>query len=303
MSDSTLSNAQALFFEQALPRCLLSIGRYRIELLNWGRIVPHQWYNQDHSHSFFELCYVHEGMGEYLFKGERHAAQPGDLLIAYPGEEHSLRADAENPFGVYCASFGVYSGGSEREGELPELSGLVERFLAATVRVAQVPKLDAVCRLISDEILQQEPGYELSLPGLFTKFFFGVLNATGGGVSAPRGAPAHRLHPQELRLRKAVLYIENNYHTALRVKDVADRMFISQRQANRMFQQAFGMPVMHYIQDFRLKVAKQMLDNTGRPIKEVAWACGYPNERNFMTLFRKQTGQTANEFRRRRSES
>ena len=34
-----------------------------------------------------------------------------------------------------------------------------------------------------------------------------------------------------------------------------------------------------------------------RPIKEIAALCGYPNERNFMTMFRRQVGQTAKTFR------
>jgi AraC-like DNA-binding protein/mannose-6-phosphate isomerase-like protein (cupin superfamily) len=292
---------RAFFFEQALPRCVINAGRYEAELLNWGRMAPHYWHNQNHAHSFFELCFVCQGSGRYTLSGQRKNVTRGDLLIAHPGEEHCLHADEKEPLGIYCASFGVYSGAVEAVGPHAELSRMVAKFLESGVRVVRAPKLEGICQMISGEVLEQEAGFELSLTGLFTKFFFSVVNACSGGTHALRATPAHRAHPQDLRLRQAVIHIENNFQSPLQVSDIATCLCISQRQANRMFQQSFGMPVMRYIQTYRLKMAKQMLDNTSRPIKEIAWACGYPNERNFMTLFRRHAGLTANQFRHARN--
>jgi AraC-like DNA-binding protein len=291
------NNDKAFFFHQALPKSLIHIGRYNAELLNWGRMAPHYWHNQDHAHSFFELCFVSQGSGKYTIKGQRQSVVRGDLLIAHPGEEHCLHADSKAPLGIYCASFGVYSGASAGGGAQTELSDMVRTFVETKKRLVSAPKFEGICRMISEEIVEQGPGFEFSLPGLFTKFFFAVVNAFCGGKHTPLETPAHRDHPQDLRLHQAVLHIENNFHSPLQVRDIAACMCISQRQANRMFRQSFGIPVMRYIQGYRLKMAKQMLDNTSRPIKEIAALCGYPNERNFMTMFRRQVGQTAKTFR------
>ena len=288
---------KAFFFEQALPRSLIQVGRHTVELLNWGRMAPHYWHNQNHAHSFFELCFVSQGAGKYTIKGQRQSVVRGDLLIAHPGEEHGLHADLKAPLGIYCASFGIYSGAGAGGGAEAELSDMVRTFIATKKRLVSVPKFEGICRMISEEIVEQGPGFEFSLPGLFTKFFFAVVNAFCGGKHMPLEPPAHRDHPQDLRLRQAVLHIENHFHAPLQVRDIAECMCISQRQANRMFEQALGLPVMKYIQDYRLKMAKQMLDNTSRPIKEIAWKCGYPNERNFMTMFRREVGHTAKHFR------
>ena len=295
------TDSRIFFFDQALPRCVINTGRYDAELLNWGRMAPHYWHNQSHAHSFFEVCFVAQGAGRSMLSGEWKGVTRGDLLIAFPGEEHCLHADVKAPLGVYCASFGVYSGAVEAGLTHAELSRMVARFLESKERVVRAPKLESICQMISSEVLEQEAGFELSLAGLFTKFFFAVVNAFSGGTHALRGTPAHRAHPHDQRLRQAVIHIENHFHSSLQVSDIAACMCISQRQANRMFQLSFGMPVMRYIQTYRLKMAKQMLDNISRPIKEIAWACGYPNERNFMTLFRRQEGITANQFRHARA--
>ena len=288
---------RAFFFDQALPPCVIKVGRYSVELLNWGRIAPHRWQNPVHSHSFFELCYISQGAGRYTFKGQRQRVSRGDLVIAYPGEEHSLKAEPGNPLGIYCASLGIYSGSGQAEGSQVELSAMIQRFLESGKRMVRNPQFEAIGRMVSAEVLEQELGYELSLAGLFTKMFFNLLNAFCRVAHAPHGVPVHRAHPQDSRLRKAVLMVENHFHSPLQVGAIAGCMCVSERQANRLFRQFFGMPVMKFIQDYRLKMARQMLDNTSRPIKEIAWACGYPNERNFMTVFRRHAGVTATRFR------
>ena len=298
----TRTNRQRIFFfDQALPSCLIPVGRHSVELMNWGRIAPHRWQNLAHSHSFYELCYISQGRGAYTFKGERRMIAKGDLVVAFPGEEHRLQSDSRDPMGIYCASFGIYPGQEPGAGRQEALSELIQRFKTTDRRVVRLQKFEGICRLISEEVLEQPRGYEVVLPGLFAKFLFDLLNAYCTGARAHEGVPAHRTHPEDMRLQKAVLYIENHFQDPLRVKDVAECLCVSTRQANRLFIQAFGMPVMRHVKDYRLRMAKQMLDNTSRPIKEIAWACGYPNERNFMTLFRRQMGMTARTFRHART--
>lgn len=285
-------------FELALPRCLVELGSFGVELFNWGKVEAHQWSNPRHSHAFYELCLVYQGKGFYQINGEDVFVSAGDLLLAAPGDYHNLRTEKENSLGIYCVSLGIYPG--FKPDNANELCNLVRNFIESSERVLPAPGLERVCELISEDVVLRRLGFELSLKGLFARFVLDVIN-----IWAPRHLPAgnyvpRRENPEQLRFQKALQYIENNYQREITLDSVAEKMYVSPRQANRLFRTVTGMPVMCFIRDYRMKVAMQMLDSTSRPIKEVAWACGYPNERNFMTRFRKHTGFTAQEFRNKR---
>ena len=59
------------------------------------------------------------------------------------------------------------------------------------------------------------------------------------------------------------------------------------------------MTVHSYVQELKLAAAKQLLADTNRSIKDIAYSMGFAHPTGFIAAFRKLSGETPGGFRRR----
>ena len=100
-----------------------------------------------------------------------------------------------------------------------------------------------------------------------------------------------------VKLATAVAYIEKNYCNAISLADLAHMTGYSERQFHRLFQSAFSMAPSMYITNLRLQRAQLLLKNSGQPIGEISWSCGYSDQNYFSRIFKKYTGLTPTEYK------
>lgn len=80
--------------------------------------------------------------------------------------------------------------------------------------------------------------------------------------------------------------------------ELADICKLSTRQLRRGFRASHGCSVNDYLAQVRIEAAKRRLF-TKAPLKEIAESLGYSSQANFAGAFRRATGSTPNEFRKR----
>jgi AraC-like DNA-binding protein len=76
---------------------------------------------------------------------------------------------------------------------------------------------------------------------------------------------------------------------------------LSSTYLHGLFTRALGLTPRELLTRLRLAKARELLVATSLPGAEVARECGFENVPYFFTLFRRQTGLTPGEFRRRNS--
>lgn len=67
----------------------------------------------------------------------------------------------------------------------------------------------------------------------------------------------------------------------------------------RTFKKVTGISPIEYIQQFRIVKAAERLLHTNQSIKEISTAVGIENPEYFATLFKKKTGFTPTEYRKK----
>ncbi len=80
---------------------------------------------------------------------------------------------------------------------------------------------------------------------------------------------------------------------------LAARLHLSARTLHRQLKEE-GASLQALKDEVRLGRARELLLRTERPIKQVAQAAGFRNEKSFIRAFRNWTGQSPAEFRRTR---
>lgn len=74
---------------------------------------------------------------------------------------------------------------------------------------------------------------------------------------------------------------------------------ISVSHLQKLFKQVYGVPVYHYIKEYRLEQAAVELVRSDRPVTQIAQDAGYDNASKFSECFKKRYGVTPTQYRAR----
>ena len=102
---------------------------------------------------------------------------------------------------------------------------------------------------------------------------------------------------QQLSVRVQQVLRMPNAHLAA-AEDLAEGFNISTRTLHRQLSKE-GASLRDLKQKARLEKAKQALARTAQPVKRVAFAAGFRNEKAFARAFKQWTGETPSQFRAR----
>jgi AraC-like DNA-binding protein len=90
-------------------------------------------------------------------------------------------------------------------------------------------------------------------------------------------------------------YIDELFHTPIRVKDLADMCGISSRRYSDLFKQRTGKTVVNYLNHKRISYAQERLRESGQ-IMYAALAAGFREPTHFYRIFKKTTGMTPGQY-------
>ena len=99
-------------------------------------------------------------------------------------------------------------------------------------------------------------------------------------------------------LKKAVTYIENNYHNAIALGNIVKVAFLSHSSLTQLFRKEIGMTPIEYVWHYRIVVAEKLLACTNLPVHEIASECGFKTAQHFSRKFEEVCGCTPTVFRK-----
>lgn len=100
---------------------------------------------------------------------------------------------------------------------------------------------------------------------------------------------------------RIVRYIEENLCTeALCAQGVADYFQISVSSVSREMKKETGMGFLDYVHSRRIAMARELLDQGNRSVKDTAREVGYSGSLAFSRAFRKYEGTTPGAYRNRK---
>jgi transcriptional regulator GlxA family with amidase domain len=94
-------------------------------------------------------------------------------------------------------------------------------------------------------------------------------------------------------------WIGANVAVASPVEQMVEQSGLTARTFKRRFAAATGQTPIAYVQRLRVERAKRRLERSGDSIEEISWAVGYEDPASFRRLFKRLTGLTPGDYRRR----
>ncbi len=105
-------------------------------------------------------------------------------------------------------------------------------------------------------------------------------------------------HDDDL-IKQAQVFIENNFEERINIDKIARMVNISNRNFLRRFKKATSNTPIVYIQRVKIEAAKKKLESSTLNIQEVMYGVGYSDEKAFRNTFKKYTGLSPFEYRRK----
>ena len=103
------------------------------------------------------------------------------------------------------------------------------------------------------------------------------------------------------RLLQIDNYIRANYRSAISLKDLAEKLYLSNGYLSRFFKKNYGMSFADYLTNVRLHHAVDQLLYTDTPITRIVYDNGFASVAIFNKAFKKEYGETPSSVRKRAS--
>lgn len=96
----------------------------------------------------------------------------------------------------------------------------------------------------------------------------------------------------------AVRYIQKNFRKDIKMKDVSDSVWLSEKYFSHLFHKVMGCTFSQYLISIRLRNACHMLVHANDSVTEISRDSGFNNVKHFQRTFKKHFGVTPLEYRR-----
>lgn len=109
--------------------------------------------------------------------------------------------------------------------------------------------------------------------------------------------------PQNIAVRKAMLFIHNKYDTALDLKKIAEHVHLHPNYLCSLFKEQTGMTVHQYLTKKRVDAAIYLLQDSNLPVEVIAEKTGFGSRCLFFRHFRQITGTTPHAYRKQHTQT
>ena len=98
---------------------------------------------------------------------------------------------------------------------------------------------------------------------------------------------------------KVLVYLNENFKDDVSLETAADICHMNKSYFSRYFKKVTGIGFSRYLTALRIKEASLLLKNTNMSIGEIAEKSGFESQQHFCYIFKKETGLSAGEYRKR----
>lgn len=259
-------------------------------------VIPRSWFSKLRD---FDLWLVCEGRVELEDQhGGKTLLTPGSVVLLRPGDCFELRVDASGPYTNVYVHFNLVN----RRGRVIPHDRI--EMPATTGYVQDMPSFEATLRRIMFLQYQQKqapPKLRDSMQRLISHLMKGLLydySLSQAFADAGQDGGLQKHHSQIVLSALSWIYLHPD--TKLSSAELAQKFGYSQRHFGRIFSQVTGKTPGQALIEARIDHAKKLLAGSSLNVSEIAASLNYESVFYFSRQFRRITGVSPVEFRKRR---
>lgn len=237
-----------------------------------------------------EFCLCLKGNLTFETEETEYKFLPGQMFVSAPDQPHRLK---NNPKGlnIYRLLFTIPRYGTKFLGlDMRESEWLARSLMNLPKRVFQsTPRIKEAFDKMFDLYDNARPS-----PGRRARMKSAALDLLLAIVDAARRLPSKSPDSILAIARRIRENPEKDYPVAELAKDVG----LSRSAFSDLFKKSLGLPLHAYVINSRILKAQKLLENTARPISDIAAELGFAAMPHFITTFKRVIGKTPFAFRK-----
>ncbi|MDI9256953.1 helix-turn-helix domain-containing protein [Flavobacterium sedimenticola] len=258
-----------------------------------NHLTAHSFIEKPHRHNFYLLVLFTKGSGSHEIDFTKYTIQPGSLFVLQPGQMHhwQLSDDIEGYIFFYSQEiYNLYFGNKKIE-DYPFYQSVMNQpeIIFQTDELAAIlPYFD----LMIHESQSSHPKKDEKLLNLLDCIHIEISRKYLAEVT-------HTAHSYNYKIQQLEQLLEQYYTTEKLPSFYAEKMNITLKHLNRISKTILNQTVTELIANRVVLEAKRLLTDASKTINQVADNLGFENYSYFTRLFKKQTGMTPSEFRKK----
>ena len=288
----------------ALTQSVDKVDESGRELLTYGTAdFPIAFFDDDltkvtvppHWHDEFELVVITEGRVRVRIAGREFLLSAGDgyftnsgilhaaVLMTRSGHQHAM---VFSPHMISCGPDLVW-----KSCVIPVLNNPRLPYIRLTAAVPWQKDILAMAENAWQYGAYEKKDYPIHVRHLLSQVF--ALIVSNAETVESESAYTDKYQRDELRVKKALLFIEKNYGTSITLDEIASSASIGVSTCLRLFSTVLGTTPIRYLMEYRLQKAVEELNHPGdRSIAEIAYSCGFTDASYVNRGFQKAYGTT-----------
>lgn len=240
-----------------------------------------------HAHGEYEIFFVSDGVLYVHAADGVYEFERGSVVVLPPAYLHY--ASGANCFAFVFSFEQKHASGKD---------AYFEKFRAVfsetgVTTFANADEYFYLLTEITESVYALGVGNEYRRKAALQLLFLRLLNAKGQTSTAQA----------EIQENAPYLYdianlIARRYTERLTLKDLADSLYLSERQTSRLIKKYFHTTFPRLLNARRLDIAAAMLRGTGQSVDEIRLAVGFETESGFFTAFKKRYAVTPLQYRK-----
>lgn len=250
-----------------------------------------------HQHEELELSYILRGQGTRVIGDTMERFSEGEVIFIPSNVPHCWSFDADKV---------------DDEGKIENITLIIHKEVLERLAL-NFPE----CALSIRTLLDIRTGLSLSLAAiekvqlflrrmvkendlerLSSLLLIVQAIATTAHVHREVGDAIHKKNSSD-KLHLIHRYVMHNFQRHITIEEVAKAVQMSKSSFCIFFKREVGMTFITFLNEFRVKSACKMLNETDKSIAEVCYAVGFTDIPHFNRTFKKVLGSTPTAFRRR----
>jgi AraC-like DNA-binding protein len=247
------------------------------------------------------IYYILDGKFEWFIHDRSHILYPGDLAIILPGQSFGGSRGFVD-IGTFCwISIEVKHADNSRRMVLGDWSGLSESDSVTISKILQLNNIVVLSKVkeafiilqaIKDELFQREIGYTTRVNHLIDELLIFIARQSGRQTNLRRDFPEMFTKMEEA--------LRQNLGHQWTVEEMAALIGLGTTAFSEKVKIFTGFSPLNYLINIRISEAIKLLKKPEINVTEIALETGFYSSQHFSTTFKKLTGYTPMEFRKKK---
>ena len=251
-------------------------------------------FNDLHHHDLYEILYIKEGKVAYIIEEKKYVLEEGDMVLMSPTTLHKLDKILSITSKRIILNF-PHSYASKLSTNNCDILKAFEIASQKNIHKISFDKslsktIESYFKIMIETQFSDQYGDDLTFKLRFCQVLI-IINKVMMNIHMDSNIVTHK----NKIVSEIISYINENITNKILIKDIADKLSLSESRISHIFKQETGLSILKFINKKRLILAKEFI-RKGEHLNVIYGLCGFQDNTSFFRSFKKEYGITPKNY-------